>query len=296
MGCDGGTIPRRDELVRTKQKPEQKDKDAEAVAKWKHCAVTQEELRLPIVSCELGRLYNKESVIECLLNKDTSCETAQHIRSLKDIVELNLTENPGYRRRDADKGDEYVDLRASRFICPIVGLEMNGKHKFCYLRQCGCVLSDRALKEVKSEVCHKCAKPFRDDDIVVLNGTDDEVAVLTAQMEIRRARAKIDKKLKKRACEATDDVGKKAKTDAAEAAKKVSSKMANGGPSTSGTAAKKPDVGTATKMILPEKARQGYSIAKDPKTSEAFKSLFTTHSTAVNQPKAHWITHNPLFY
>jgi len=23
MGCDGGTIPRRDELVRTKQKPEQ---------------------------------------------------------------------------------------------------------------------------------------------------------------------------------------------------------------------------------------------------------------------------------
>lgn len=296
MGCDGGTIPRRDELVRTKQKPEQKDKDAEAVAKWKHCAVTQEELRLPIVSCELGRLYNKESVIECLLNKDTSCETAQHIRSLKDIVELNLTENPGYRRRDADKGDEYVDLRASRFICPIVGLEMNGKHKFCYLRQCGCVLSDRALKEVKSEVCHKCAKPFRDDDIVVLNGTDDEVAVLTAQMEIRRARAKIDKKLKKRACEATDDVGKKAKTDAAEAAKKVSSKMANGGPSTSGAAAKKPDVGTATKMILPEKARQGYSIAKDPKTSEAFKSLFTTHSTAVNQPKAHWITHNPLFY
>ncbi|EEC08531.1 conserved hypothetical protein [Ixodes scapularis] len=229
MGCDGGTIPRRDELVRTKQKPEQKDKDAEAVAKWKHCAVTQEELRLPIVSCELGRLYNKESVIECLLNKDTSCETAQHIRSLKDIVELNLTENPGYRRRDADKGDEYVDLRASRFICPIVGLEMNGKHKFCYLRQCGCVLSDRALKEVKSEVCHKCAKPFRDDDIVVLNGTDDEVAVLTAQMEIRRARAKIDKKLKKRACEATDDVGKKAKTDTAEAVKKVSSKMANGG-------------------------------------------------------------------
>ncbi|KAM7294965.1 hypothetical protein ISCGN_024470 [Ixodes scapularis] len=197
MGCDGGTIPRRDELVRTKQKPEQKDKDAEAVAKWKHCAVTQEELRLPIVSCELGRLYNKESVIECLLNKDTSCETAQHIRSLKDIVELNLTENPGYRRRDADKGDEYVDLRASRFICPIVGLEMNGKHKFCYLRQCGCVLSDRALKEVKSEVCHKCAKPFRDDDIVVLNGTDDEVAVLTAQMEIRRARAKIDKRVVK---------------------------------------------------------------------------------------------------
>ena len=29
MGCDGGTIPRRDELVKVKKKPEQKDKDAE---------------------------------------------------------------------------------------------------------------------------------------------------------------------------------------------------------------------------------------------------------------------------
>ncbi|KAG7226686.1 hypothetical protein INR49_023480 [Caranx melampygus] len=41
------------------------------------------------------------------------------------------------------------------FICPVVGLEMNGKHRFCYLHTCGCVFSDRALKEVKTEICHK---------------------------------------------------------------------------------------------------------------------------------------------
>lgn len=41
MGCDGGTIPRRDELVRTKQKDEQKDVHAENAFKWKHCALSQ---------------------------------------------------------------------------------------------------------------------------------------------------------------------------------------------------------------------------------------------------------------
>lgn len=292
MGCDGGTIPRRDELVRTKQKPEQKDKDAEAVAKWKHCAITQEELRLPIVSCELGRLYNKEAVIEHLLSKDSSCEAAKHIRSMKDIVELKPTENPGYKRRDADKGDEYVDLRASRFICPVVGLEMNGKYRFCYLRQCGCVLSERALKEVKSEVCHKCATPFEEDDIVVLNGSDDDIAVLSARMELRRAKAKAEKKSKKRATEGVEDGKKKVKTENGSGEKNPS--VVNGGASTS--CATKSEVGAATKMILPEKARQGYSIAKDPNTSEAFKSLFTSHPKAINQPKAHWVTHNPLFY
>lgn len=48
MGCDGGTIPRRDELVKTKKKPEEKDKDAELAAKWQFCALTSEKLRQPI--------------------------------------------------------------------------------------------------------------------------------------------------------------------------------------------------------------------------------------------------------
>lgn len=290
MGCDGGTIPRRDELVRTKQKPEQKDKDAEAVAKWKHCAITQEELRLPVVSCELGRLYNKEAVIEYLLNKEASCDVAKHIRSLKDVFELNLTENPTYRRKDADKGDEYVDHRASRFICPIVGLEMNGKYKFCYLRSCGCVLSERALK-VKSDVCHKCGKPFAEDDVVVLNGSDEELEVLGEKMEARRLRAKLEKKSKKRAGEAEDEKKTK-KVKFEESAKKPSASK----PLEGGTSGRKPTTGTATKVILPPKACASYSVAKDPNTSEALKSLFTTHKTAINQQKAHWVTHNPLYY
>ena len=62
MGCDGGTIPRRDELVKTKKRPEQKDKDSELRFRWRHCAIKQDALQKPIVTCELGRLYNKVSL------------------------------------------------------------------------------------------------------------------------------------------------------------------------------------------------------------------------------------------
>ena len=41
MGCDGGTIPKRDELVRQKKKKEQKDPDSERLYLWGHCSVSQ---------------------------------------------------------------------------------------------------------------------------------------------------------------------------------------------------------------------------------------------------------------
>lgn len=132
MGCDGGTIPKRDELVRTKQRGEQKDREAELIAKWRHCALTANKLLEPIVACDLGRLYNKVSIIEYLLNKDSApnAEVAKHIRNLKDVHTLNLTEKQDFKEKGSDIGGEYVDTQDSRFVCPVVGLEMNGL--YCY--------------------------------------------------------------------------------------------------------------------------------------------------------------------
>lgn len=303
MGCDGGTIPRRDELVRVKKKPEQKDRSAEMVAKWKHCALSQEPLRNPIVSCELGRLYNKEAIIEFLLSKDSSNEIAEHIRTLKDIKQLNLTENSGFQSKGADKGDQYVDLHDSRYICPVVGLEMNGKYRFCFLWKCGCVISERAIKEVKSEVCHKCGKPFDGEDVVIINGMTDDMDVLTENMERRRYNAKLEKKRKKSKTSVEEVEDKKIKTENGTAAvhkntvvtesKTEKNVMSSGRQDASaGTS----NVSTAAKLILPEKAQKKYSIAKDPNASAAFKSLFTSHDNAKLQAKAHWITHNPLYF
>lgn len=63
MGCDGGTIPTRDELVKLKKKPERKDSDGHRLYKWQHCSITQQMLTKPVVACEMGRLYSKEAVI-----------------------------------------------------------------------------------------------------------------------------------------------------------------------------------------------------------------------------------------
>ena len=59
MGCDGGTIPKRHELVRTKKKPEEKDKVADLASKWQYCALSNQPLKQPIVACELGRYSTK---------------------------------------------------------------------------------------------------------------------------------------------------------------------------------------------------------------------------------------------
>merc|ERR1711893_122655 len=49
--------------------------------------------------CELGRLYNKEKILQMLLDKDKPPpRNAEHIKSLKDVKELQLTDNPSYGR------------------------------------------------------------------------------------------------------------------------------------------------------------------------------------------------------
>uniref|UniRef100_A0A8C5UQW0 Replication termination factor 2 n=1 Tax=Microcebus murinus TaxID=30608 RepID=A0A8C5UQW0_MICMU len=198
MGCDGGTIPKRHELVKGPKKVEKVDKDAELVAQWNYCTLSQEILRRPIVACELGRLYNKDAVIEFLLDKSAEKalgKAASHIKSIKNVTELRLSDNPAWEGdRGNTKGDKHDDLQRARFICPVVGLEMNGRHRFCFLRCCGCVFSERALKEIKAEVCHTCGAAFQEDDVIVLNGTKEDVEVLKTRMEERRLRAKLEKK------------------------------------------------------------------------------------------------------
>ena len=88
MGCDGGTIPKRDELVKTKKQNRQVDKTEQLIANWYYCALSKTPLKEPIVSCRLGKLYNKDAIIKYLLNKkaygdgDRICK---HITSIKVI-------------------------------------------------------------------------------------------------------------------------------------------------------------------------------------------------------------------
>ncbi|XP_006839222.1 PREDICTED: protein RTF2 homolog [Chrysochloris asiatica] len=300
MGCDGGTIPKRHELVKGPKKVEKVDKDAELVAQWNYCSLSQEILRRPIVACELGRLYNKDAVIEFLLDKSSgkALKAASHIKSIKNVTELKLSDNPAWEGdRGNTKGDKHDDLQRARFICPVVGLEMNGRHRFCFLRCCGCVFSERALKEIKADVCHTCGAAFQEDDVIVLNGTKEDVEVLKRCMEERRLRAKLGKKTKK--SKATETVSKPdvpedsagpstIKTrkpeeivpDSREKKPSAAPKSAATDGSASGKAGK-PPCGAPKRTIA------------DSEESEAYKSLFTTHSSAKRskEESAHWVTH-----
>ncbi|XP_012543550.1 replication termination factor 2 [Monomorium pharaonis] len=280
MGCDGGTIPRRDELVRVKKKPEQKDKEAELAFKWKHCTIRQLPLQSPVVGCSLGRLYSKESVLEGLLDRNTLPESAIHIKNLKDVRNLNLTSNPAFNGDKAEKGDGYNDSGKSPYICPVIGLEMNGKYKFCFLWSCGCVMSERALKEVKSTSCHKCQQPYEEMDIVILNAEGDDLELMKERVALRKASKKKSKKKK-----LNDDITTEEKTD--EVSKKKMKKEE-----------KIPKLNNNHKEANDpayKKAKSDYSVAKDPKASEVFKSIFTTHKSATEQDRAHWVTYNPFY-
>jgi len=210
MGCDGGTIPTRDELVKLKKKPEQKDGDSIRLYKWAHCALTQQVLsKKGIVACEMGRLYNKEAIIELLLSKDRSGAPAytSHIEKLKDVVDLDLTLNPAYdsRRQDAVGDGMYEDKLVSMFMCPVTGLEMNGRFRFVFHYITGKVISERAVKVLQKDVNEQ--GKYKEEDLVLLNPTEEDIDEQTRKMVERRARIKAEKKAAKAAKKASD-VGK----------------------------------------------------------------------------------------
>ena len=288
MGCDGGTIPRRDELVRTKKQGEQKDKDSVRKFKWRSCSISQSKLEKPIVACELGSLYSKSSVLEVLLDKSSKPISAEHIKGIKDVRVLNLTEN-STASVGPSKGDIYLDTESSEYVCPVVGLEMNGKYKFVFLWSCGCVFSERAIKMVKSESCHKCNTPFTDDDVIVLNPDDDELKVLKAKMEERHAKAKALKKSKR-----TKESEERVSGGDEPVAKRKKAGMEKEVKVPAGPSINLPNNG---KLIDPAfaKASASYSVAKDNQKTEVYKSLFTSHESAKSRQTAHWVTYNPLF-
>ncbi|KAF6758823.1 Rtf2 RING-finger-domain-containing protein [Ephemerocybe angulata] len=223
MGNDGGSIPDRRDLVKTKAKAEQADKANQTKARWFYCALSKKPLQEPVVSCPLGKLYNKDAIIEYLLDKTAygdGEEICGHIRSLKDVKPLKLTPN-GAANSD--------DTETARFACPLTLKEMNGVQPFVYIFTCGCVFSQAGLRTVSGgtpkekekekqpetgessssgstppaeaplDLCPQCgAKYSRATDVIVLNPSAEEEQTLRWAMEKRRASEPSKKKSSKK--------------------------------------------------------------------------------------------------
>jgi len=295
MGADGGTIPTRCELVTVKKKPEQKDVDSARLYKWAHCALTQEPLQKPVVACELGRMYNKEAIIEKLLNAKSEGDSgerdyvADHIRSLKDVKELQLEQNPAFKGKEARVGGTYNDSSKAQWICPLTTTEMNGRFPFVFDWSNGKVLSKKACKMLKEDK----VSAISEENLIILNPewAESDADLMKTKMEARRARVKALKKAAK------------------EGKRKLQEIMPPPGASTSGLAtsgseangeAKKSKMSkipsTSSSSGLDKKIKSlSKSVQKDPSKSEVYKSLFSSHHTAVNKPKGNWVTFDPRY-
>lgn len=96
MGADGGSIPDRNDLVKNKAKSFVADK-ASLKALFFFCCLSkvrfianitdkQVPLKEPVVTDQLGKLYNKEAVIEYLLDRSSYGDGDQicgHLKSVK---------------------------------------------------------------------------------------------------------------------------------------------------------------------------------------------------------------------
>ncbi|KAJ3149677.1 hypothetical protein HDU86_006854 [Geranomyces michiganensis] len=220
MGCDGGSIPKRGELVKVKQAKERADPRVQLVIAWFFCQLSKQPLVQPVVADMLGRLYNKDAVLEYLLRKsgygdgDLICK---HITSFKDVTTLKLAPNPLFTEKDSDLPSATVlgniDERplVSRFVCPVTGREMNGKSRFAYLLTCGCVFSGEALRNVPTSTCLSCNKPYTSDDVVPINPTQpEEIQALTDLMTFAKERRLQEAEQKKAAKKAAKKGSKSA--------------------------------------------------------------------------------------
>ncbi|CAO3633842.1 unnamed protein product [Cunninghamella echinulata] len=281
MGNDGGSIPRRIELVKEKQKEVKQNPNLQREAAWFYCALSKLPLNLPIVADRLGKLYNQDIIIEYILDKSTygdGDKICPYIKSMKDTIKLNLTPNPSNNndnnnnnkskdQSDNKNGSSVVgslekELK-SQFICPVSMKEMNGKHRFVYLDSCGCVFAEQTLKEVSSKECLSCAKPFDNTNIITINPINQtEIDAMTKAMEEKKSKQKEKKSKKKRQLEEKDqdnsnnNVNKK---------KKVTSSLSSS---------------TAASIVMDKVNKELAEKEKNKKVSSAIKSLYSDK----NQP------------
>ncbi|KAH7020853.1 Rtf2 RING-finger-domain-containing protein [Microdochium trichocladiopsis] len=208
MGNDGGSIPKRRELVREAARaPNSSELKATLLENlahlWAFCPLTSEPLAFDsTVSDSRGRLYNYESILQCLAPSDADAPLPESqvaefertgIRGLKDIVRLRFH----VRKEGGSKNGK--EVRA----CPISMKELGSEGspvKAVYVVPCGHVFSEVAMrettglaagngsskdtKEAAEKQCPECSGPFLERDVIPILPVDEtEVDRLGKRMD-----------------------------------------------------------------------------------------------------------------
>lgn len=146
--------------------------------------MSKKPLQKPVVSCRLGFLYNKEELINAMLDKRLP-KIYSHIKSLKDVKDLIIT--------TSNQNQE------NKIICPISMIEFSGLNSFYFSWNCGCLISKKAFDELHmKDKCVLCGKLFsKEKDLVNLNYSKEERAQIFQNLIIEKLKSKKTKTDKK---------------------------------------------------------------------------------------------------
>ncbi|KAK4149328.1 Rtf2 RING-finger-domain-containing protein [Chaetomidium leptoderma] len=226
MGNDGGSIPKRSELVKSAARtPTVSELKATALENlshaWAHDPLTLERLdKENVVSDWRGQLYNYESVLRGLMpggeDDDDAAAPAlvngespeltfasTGIKSLRDVVKLKF-------RRYAPPGAKGQEVWA----CPVSLKELGPATRAVYLIPCGHVFAETAIKQIQEDACPECSEKVQPRDVIPILPTEKtDLDGLTARISDLKARGlthglKKDKsngKKKRKAEEANED-------------------------------------------------------------------------------------------
>jgi hypothetical protein len=180
MGNDGGSIPTRRELVkeaaRNPSAAQVKESQHEQQEyQWTTDPISRQPLVQPVVSDSSGKLYNKATILEYLVEgtrkEEAERETQGAVKSLKDVIEVKF-------ELDTDADGSSATKQAWK--CPVTGDKLGPGSKAVYIVPCGHAFSGAAIKEVSGEKCLTCDVDYASNDIIPINSVvDTDIARLS---------------------------------------------------------------------------------------------------------------------
>ena len=131
MGCEGGTIPKRKDIVKNTNNTiggSKKEIMSECLQEqYKTCALSQEPLKHPLALLKSGAICNLPACSHVQLELYAS-------------VPKNIQ----------------IDANSGFLTCPISGKLLNGQIPFIGLWPCGCIMSFGAWESIKGDDCPVC--------------------------------------------------------------------------------------------------------------------------------------------
>jgi hypothetical protein len=191
MGNDGGSIPTRRELVKEAAKNPsaaqvKESQHEQQEYQWTTDPISRQPLEPPVVSDSSGKLYNKATILEYLVEgarkEEAERETNGAVKSLKDVVEVKFEADEDVSV-DSQQ-DKDVKSKKAAWKCPVTGDRLGPGSKAVYIVPCGHAFSGAAIKEVSGEKCLTCDIEYASNDIIPINSVlDTDIARLSLRVK-----------------------------------------------------------------------------------------------------------------